>query len=132
MSKLTCICGHVIIDQKENLPYKGEYIADQDYEQLFEEFFPFLSELIVAREQGRINEFLERKFTDRYPKDSELQSIIGDAFPLTKYERTMYECEVCGRLWIETETHSNNFVSYLPETPTRGIFKSQRKTQDDL
>ena len=132
MSKLTCICGHVIIDQKENLPYKGEYIADQDYEQLFEEFFPFLSELIVAREQGRINEFLERKFTDLYPKDLELQSIISDAFPLTKYERTMYECEVCGRLWVETEVHSNNFVSYLPETSIRGIFKSQGKAQNDL
>ena len=132
MSKLTCTCGHVIIDQKENLPYKGEYIADQDYEEIFEEFFPFLSELIVAREQGKINEFLERKFTDLYPKDLELQSIISDAFPLTKYERTMYECEVCGRLWVETEIHSNNFVSYLPETSIRGIFKSQRKAQNDL
>ncbi len=35
MSKLRCLCGHVIVDQTDYLPYKAYFIADEDEEDFF-------------------------------------------------------------------------------------------------
>jgi len=30
MSKLGCVCGHVIVDQTDQIPYKASFITDVD------------------------------------------------------------------------------------------------------
>ena len=32
MSKLGCVCGHVIRDQTDDIAYKARFVRDQDYE----------------------------------------------------------------------------------------------------
>jgi hypothetical protein len=46
-----------------------------------------------------------------------------DPDDLYDVERTVYECENCGRLWIQAMPHTNTWVSYLPESATRGILR---------
>ena len=41
MSKLGCICGHVIRDQTDFIPYKARFIRDQDSE----EYYTFTSDI---------------------------------------------------------------------------------------
>ena len=130
MSKISCLCGHTIVDQTDDLPYKAAFIADQDQTTCFGLFFQFVADLLEAREQGRQNDFLEQQFGADYPRDLELRSILNDAFTFNAFSHKMYECEVCGRLWIQTKPQENIFVSYLPETEVRGILRSTRKTTD--
>jgi hypothetical protein len=32
--KITCICGNVLRDQTDYIPYKAHLVADQDYEEM--------------------------------------------------------------------------------------------------
>jgi hypothetical protein len=129
MSRLVCECGHVIVDQRDFLPYKATFYSDQDTEACFDELVQDIAKFIEAREQGRQDEFLEGDFSKNYPKNLNLSSIINDI--MIGYEvafgRTMYECEQCGRLWMQTEPGTNEYVSYLPEGGMRGIPRSPKK-----
>ena len=33
MSKFLCICGHIIVDQTDYMPYKGTILKDEDKEE---------------------------------------------------------------------------------------------------
>ena len=49
--------------------------------------------------------------------------LIHVIFPFwNNYDRVIYECERCGRLWVETKDGS--FVSYLPQTDLRNVLWS--------
>jgi len=36
-------------------------------------------------------------------------------------DRDMFECEECGRLWIQAGPNTTEFLSYQPESARRGI-----------
>lgn len=93
MSKLLCKCGHVIVDQTDDLPYKSELIRDQDWENVWG---------ALASQRSLDAEAL----TD---------FIIGLKM---KYTRDVYECPSCGRLWVQLEPEKNIFRSFAPE-PSR-------------
>lgn len=40
------------------------------------------------------------------------------------YDRVIYECEACGRLWIEMD--DDHCAPYLPETDARHVLWSRR------
>lgn len=42
----------------------------------------------------------------------------------TSYDRFIYECESCGRLWLETD--AIHYAPYLPETDERHLLRSRR------
>lgn len=47
MSKITCKCVHIVVDQTHDLPCKGYYIKDTHIEELYEVFDP-IDQLIDA------------------------------------------------------------------------------------
>ena len=56
------------------------------------------------------------------PLSEVLEALI---FPFwNKYDRIIYDCEECGRLWVELE--GNRFAPYLPETEARHVLWSRR------
>ncbi len=128
MSKRICVCGHIIVDQREDLPYKAEYIADEDYEASYGDFITFVTELVEAREHGEQERFIIKRFGEQYPRDLDLSDVISDALTAVRvgFGHTMYECEQCGRLWIQPNPEKDRYVSYLPETETRGVLRSRR------
>ncbi|QBD79419.1 hypothetical protein EPA93_26900 [Ktedonosporobacter rubrisoli] len=131
MSKIFCKCGHMIVDQTDNLPYKASVIADQDEELLYDDFFPFIEGLFEAKEHGLLAEYLEEQFGSGYPNDLKIRSIISDAFPYALHSRRLYECEQCGRLWIQVHPQKDIFTSYLPESSERHVLRSVRKDEAD-
>ena len=52
MSKFGCTCGHVIRDQTDYLPYKGQVLKDQDKEAFFEGTASALVEYIAGVRAG--------------------------------------------------------------------------------
>lgn len=100
MSRLFCTCGHTITDITDYLPYKAYYTPDEDMEQALHDAEEKYRATVEARERGEVRVFIHPVFT---------------------VARVMYECEACGRLWLQTERHTNEFVPYQPESAKRGI-----------
>lgn len=126
MSKFQCLCGHIIRDQQNNLPYKAKVIANQDDDLLYDYTFSFITNLVEAREQGNLEEFLREHFGPMYPTDLPLGAIIADAYPYLTKSRRLYECEQCGRLWLQAQLNQDRLVSYVPESKERGVLRSVR------
>ena len=130
MSKFQCYCGNIIRDQTDNLPYKAEYFADEDYEAHDGELVTFLIHLVEATEKGEQAAF-RREFPN--PEDLDISDFIGDNIIgfQAKFGRFLYECEECGRLWVQYDRRRNRYTSYLPETEIRGVLRSQEKNKTE-
>lgn len=136
MSSMLCRCGHIITDITDNLPYKARIGPDE------EPFAPAsvvaeeLARYVEAREQNRQVEYLLNNVFDRHSPDlaqHEAEHFASEplsiAFTLllsdrwgSVYGRLVYECEECGRLWVQSGDH---YVSYAPETATRHVLRSR-------
>ncbi|WP_225609459.1 hypothetical protein [Pseudomonas sp. PDM11] len=114
MSKLRCKCGHVIIDQSDNLPYKASLLRDRAEYAFWEDVNCQLKPLVEAAQSGdkaaikaAFGEFIPWvKATDNL--EDKLSSL------LIQRTSTVYECQSCGRLWIQ-ENAGDGFISYTPE-----------------
>ena len=124
MSKFRCKCGNIIRDQTDDLPYKAVFLVDQDWEASFGKMIQALVKFIRDRDEGKEHELFDAKL---YAKGSEVEGFITDTVTrfLTPSEHLLYECEVCGRLWVQPDTHQNWYVPYSPETGTRGVLRGQ-------
>src|ERR1700737_3712388 len=102
MSKLLCLCGHVIVDQTDSLPYKAHFIADEDEENFFQLSVSAMEKIVTAWKQGKLSELFGDKFVEVYSKDSGLGDFFNDVLAAGYFEssRVLYECEQCGRIWI--------------------------------
>jgi hypothetical protein len=138
MSKLGCSCGHSMTDNTDFLPYKAHLREDEDTQKPIELLADVLERFWEARQRGQQDDFL-RQFTlsegesdtmaELVVKDSHNESLAQVLFHLifpfwNNYDRVIYECEECGRLWVELE--GNRFAPYLPETEARHVLWSRR------
>ncbi len=117
MSKLRCKCGHTIVDQANNLPYKGQILPDQNIDG-FDGVFDKIDTLIESITNGKRIDWINENFDGSvYPTDLKNSSMIYDLICSKFYElnRTIYQCENCQRIWIqigETEV----FAPFAPES----------------
>jgi len=130
MSKLKCICGHNIVDQTDFLSYKAEYFSDEDNELYYGKLTSFLEKLVKEPTQDREDQFADGRFTEKHSSRLALSDEINDFLAGLRmiFAHDMYECEQCGRLWIQPDPARNELVPYLPETNQRGILKSHRNS----
>ena len=126
MSRFGCICGHVIRDQTDNLPYKAEIYAHQDWHAIWDYWEKYLLPLMRAG-QNESQTFVDPAFPSERLTASELKDRIWSYLlaPRTTWARTVYECDQCGRIWIEPDPDKNAYVSYLPETEKRGVLRGK-------
>jgi hypothetical protein len=119
VSKFGCTCGHLIRDQTDYLPYKGQVLKDQDREAFFAGTADALVEFLAGIRSGDLSDwhckwpFLRDK-TDEHVA----WSLMGWFW--RKLAVDVYECEQCGRLWVQEGTKSERFVPFTPETPSSG------------
>src|SRR5690242_13511496 len=126
MAKFGCTCGHVIRDQTDNLPYKAELYVHQDWHAIWDYWEKHLLPLMRAG-QDESQTFVDPAFPGVGLTASELKDRIWDYLiaPRTTWARTAYECEQCGRVWIQPDPDKNAYVSYLPETEKRGVLRGK-------
>ncbi len=130
MSKFKCYCGNIIRDQTDNVPYKAEYFADENYEANDGKLVTFLAHLVEATEKGEQAVF-RRQFPN--PEELDISAFISDniASFQGRFGRFLYECEECGRLWVQYDRRRNLYTSYMPETEIRGVLRSQEKEENE-
>lgn len=114
MSKLGCICGHVIVDQTDSLPYKAELLRADREEVFYDRVEALFASMRIAMAEGRLSELLHEAYGSWLPVKEDvffiekLSSLTGEFFT------TMYECEACGRLWVQ-RPNDPHFISYSPD-----------------
>ena len=77
MSKLGCICGHTIVDQTDNIPYKAYFIRDQDQESV-SGYADAVAAFIDAIGKGKRDQWIKEYFTEIYPIDIPNSSVVFD------------------------------------------------------
>jgi hypothetical protein len=133
MSKFRCTCGHVIVDQTDSLPYKAHIREDEDMQKPIEMLSELLARYWDALQQGRGSEFIKDYLlsqgdnwgADYYP-DRPMPDVLGMLiFPFwNNYDRTIYECVQCGRLWVQLDG-ANSYAAYMPESEKRHVMWSR-------
>jgi|SRR6266508_477093 hypothetical protein len=130
MSKLGCLCGAVIYDQTDNLPYKGKILRDQHTEQFYDEMLVRVNAFVAAIREGRREEWLASQMSALNPIRLSDDEIIHDlifAFFL-RYSLDIYQCETCGRIWIQEHPTSNHFRSFTPDATWEGTLAAESQT----
>jgi len=127
MSKLLCLCGHVIVDQTNSLPYKADFFADEDDEAWFGGMVDLCSQTIRTREAGRELMVGGTPFSEIYGRNADVSVYVNDMLSMfsERFRRQMYECPVCGRLWVQSRPEKNEYASFWPETSMRGILRAK-------
>jgi hypothetical protein len=143
MSKLGCMCGHNISDQTDFLPYKAYIREDEDIQKPIELLADILARYYEARQQGQGDEFVKEfeigrgepedyaAIQAKYLHDKPLRDVLFHLiYPFwNNFDRSIYECERCGRLLVELEdgksVEGGIFVTYQPETGTRHVLWSR-------
>lgn len=137
MSKFGCTCGHTIKDQTDCLPYKGYIREDEDVQKPIELLAATVARYVEAREQGQEAEFIRQFEIARGEPEDAAQFVVGQLkgkslseivfeliYPFwNNYDRQIYECEICGRLWVQLG--DNSYVAYQPETHERHVLWSR-------
>lgn len=115
MSKLACHCGHIIRDQSDQLPFKATVIRDQDEDRLLEKIGDAVVDLLAAAKDGNIDQLIEDRFGSNWRPS--FRVAVGEivAQPYIDEVSMAYECEACGRLWLNRKS-SNAFLSYSPDS----------------
>jgi hypothetical protein len=128
MGKLGCICGNTIVDQADNLSYKGYIIPDTELESTSDILSDTIDSLSDATKQSKRLEWIKEKFTvPPYPTDLSDSSMVHDIISslLIDKKQDIFECENCGRIAIQVG-QTNRFKFYKPETDdTKGILGGQ-------
>lgn len=125
MAKLGCICGNIIVDQADNLPYKGYILPDTELERTSDILSNTIDSLSDATKQSKRLEWIKEKFTvPPYTTDLSDSSMVHDIISslLVDKKQDIFECENCGRIAIQVR-QTNHFKFYKPEAEdTKGIF----------
>lgn len=140
VNRLRCICGHIIDDffrePLHPVSYKAYFLPDEDWNPALNALMTEVAAFIEARERGEQKQYLQESGIEAQ-HDSTLKDILVRAcsYPFAAFEvdygRAMYECEACGRLWMRTSPHTAEWVSYVPESPERGILTHDGTSPDE-
>lgn len=107
--KVICTCGNVLTDSTDGIPYKGYFMADQDW-------FAFLD---------RVDSAIESNHRNREKVIYELRAYIVHVLG-----RNIYQCPECGRLYMDDVKHQLH--EFVPVGPLdHCLLKSNLKQKED-
>jgi hypothetical protein len=129
MSKLSCLCGHLIADVTDNIPYKGYILPDTLLDKISTSLTASIDSLIHAIKEDKRLEWIKNHFSvPPYPTDLNDSSMIHDLFSsmLIDSKQDIFECEHCGRIAIQIG-QSNRFHFFSPDSKhTKGVLNPKK------
>jgi hypothetical protein len=117
VSKMTCICGNVISDVVCPSPTEGWLTGDEDRERLQAESAGAVKSFRAALVAEQKEEWIRHFFGPNYPADLADESVLSDVLSSieSRYQKSVAECQQCGRLWIQVSPGENLYRSYSPD-----------------
>jgi len=108
--RLACSCGTILMDQTDNLPNKA-HVRPDELDHTYADAIAADAEQIARRHRAAP----AAKAEDLLKDDLEMLGMSG-----VQYERSPYERDQCGRLYIAL-AGADAFAVYVPETTFRGV-----------
>jgi hypothetical protein len=136
MSRFRCRCGHLIIDITDDLPNKAAVLRNQDTDWFYDTVARELARFAAAVRADQRETWIAEHFLAGYPRDLSDEDVISDFLcGPADLMSGVYECERCGRLWVQRQPGADEWIAYTPEDarPHR-VLASERyaREQDDL
>lgn len=131
--RIRCMCGNSITDQTDYLPYKAWFLPDEDTDLAVDYVMTDVQAFIEARERGDEDAYWQANGLPHWRQHTladKLRNYVV-ATPNLHLGRAMYECDECGRIWMEARPGSPDLVSYQPESASRGILRHQGAPPDE-
>lgn len=129
MGKLRCICGHIIVDQTDNISYKGYILSDTSVDEVSDLLTDNIDSLIEANNKNEKLNWIKNNFSvPPYPIDLKDSSMIHDLLSSKLIEKiqNIFECEKCRRIAIQVG-QTNKFSFYSPDSDkSKGILDSKK------
>ncbi len=104
--KIVCECGALIVDQSDCLPHKAHFIADQEWDGLFEA-------IDAVVQQAGLGANSDEAICMR------VRELIGRA------SRPAWQCAACGRLYLDDLPELRPFVPASAAVP-KDVFRVRR------
>lgn len=122
MGKIRCKCDHIIVNQTDNIKYKGYILPDVYVDEVSLNLTDNIDSLLNAIKVGKKLEWIRKNFSPSYPTNLKESSMIHDALNITERIQDIFECENCGRIAIEIG-QTNRFKFFSPDSDDdKGIF----------
>jgi len=114
---MACTCGGIISNVLYPCDTEGELIGEGNSESAHKEVTERIINYIQTIESGKAEEWRKKHYGESAIATTVHQEVISDILQeeLTKYEKSVAECEKCGRLWIQIEQYKNEYLAYFPD-----------------
>lgn len=136
MSHMLCTCGHDMPDNTDKLPYAGfaYVLRDQSTDQFWDEVYQDIASFATALAEDRRDAWITERFGERYPHGLANPSVLEDLITGLFGERSLalFQCENCGRLWVQEELYSSLYRPFHPEgewRDTLAVKKTDKSAQ---
>lgn len=116
MGRMACGCGHVMSDVQAPCPTTGQIAGDVFEEAALRDWVRTVASFLSALRDGRRLDWFKRH--PRFVKCADLpdEDIVDDLLDAYRSgRRSAWECESCGRLWIQTRPYENEWLCFRPE-----------------
>jgi len=121
MGRLNCECGHVTSNVQGPSRATGDILGDVARARSSDEWTRSVSGFLAASRAGRRHEWLvEHRFDpSAYPEGTD-QDLIFDlhASAVDRVSRRIWECEACGRLYVQSRPDRDEWKCFRPESGT--------------
>jgi hypothetical protein len=104
--KIACTCGATIRDQTDNLPDKAHLIPDQEWFAVFDAIDVVIDDAMAGR-------------SDADTAYNAIRRILVNAV------RPVYQCRVCGRLFVDDRQHQLHAFAMKPGDTCTEILRSR-------
>lgn len=134
MTHVRCSCGHhwsETVIPAEGYANHGWIMRDQDREAYYGDTAKQIAEFIDAVVSGRRDEWIRQKFGAGYPTELENADIVDDIMSLGRKELFVFQCESCGRLWVQEAPFEGNYQPFKPEGDWKDILAVHKSTQPE-
>jgi len=121
---MKCKCGEVMVDTLVPNPFTGSVIADVDSDEFQETIADELAALMKVASNAELRTAWMNKHFEipPYPADASNQELIFDLISQVqnRLSRCLWQCESCGRLWLQDKPYENNWRSFDPDDEWKG------------
>lgn len=132
MGNFRCSCGFIIPDHTDQLPYKADIyqlVRDQESDSFWDDMLEGIDDFVESLIGGKREEWIGQHFGDRYPRDLLNREVLHDFMVGFFLSRSLgvYQCEQCGRLWIQEAPYGDAYRSFQPEGAWQGTLAVKRR-----
>ncbi len=119
MGKFGCRCGNVLSNVHQPTEINGRILSEKSDDEFFEDLAAIIDDYIEHLGRDDVPTWRAKYFNEQYPTNLTAGEMLHDVLTGRFWNLTldMWECDQCGRVWIEESVNANSFCAYSFDEP---------------